>query len=337
MLEFEAGAAARLVRQALTRYGVPHEALDDAVQDVFVVLARRAHEFDRTRPLAGWLWGLARKVASTHRRSLRRRSRLARAFAQHDAAAVRTPEQEVALVRAAAFLDEFIAELGTTHRETFVLSEIHGLSGPEIASRLGINLNTTYARIRAVRRRFETALAAHHRFTVFAWLGRLFPAKPALLGPWIVVALIGALSGGHAPLRSVQPRLQPVSPSASSVAASASSPSRDRDEPAKSPDMTHALLTAWLLAPTPTASTPPKEPPPARQQEIANDEDADEAARVGQMGSTRHLIYDDDRLTGEVLAPDGKMILWRTRPRMESLLRIRPHFVRELVTLGQNL
>lgn len=334
MLEFDATATALLVRRALQRHGVGHDALDDAVQDVFVVLARRAHEFDRTRSLEGWLWGLARRVASTHRRSLRRRARLQRAFAAHEPAAVRTPEQQLALVRAAAFLDEFVAELGTIHRETFVLSELHGQTGPEIAERLGINLNTAYARIRAVRRRFDAALVERERVPALVWLAGLFTGKPAVLVVSLAIAWLGVLAGVRTPHRPVHARVGQIvaAPGAAAIA----TPSRDRDLPAKDADMTHAILTAWLLAPT-LAVQPPSKPTPAAPRERTDDGDADAAARVGTTGQATHYIYDDEQLTGEVLAPDGKLILWRTSPKMESMLRIRPHFIRELVTLGRNV
>ena len=70
------GAHTPVVRRALRRLGVPPELLDDAVQDVFTVVVRREGDFDRGRSLVNWLWGIARGVASTHRRALGRRARL---------------------------------------------------------------------------------------------------------------------------------------------------------------------------------------------------------------------------------------------------------------------
>jgi len=39
----------------------------------------------------------------------------------------------------------------------FVLAEFQQLTAPEIADRLAINLNTTYARIRVARQEFKAA------------------------------------------------------------------------------------------------------------------------------------------------------------------------------------
>ena len=45
------------------RLGVPAAAVDDAVQDVFVVLHRRRHEFDDRGSIRALLYGITRRVA----------------------------------------------------------------------------------------------------------------------------------------------------------------------------------------------------------------------------------------------------------------------------------
>jgi len=52
-----------------------------------------------------------------------------------------------------------LGELDDERREVFVLSELEQLRAPEIASVLGVNLNTIYSRLRSARQRFEAALA----------------------------------------------------------------------------------------------------------------------------------------------------------------------------------
>src|SRR5262245_54373284 len=58
----------RAMWRALRRLGVEPSGLDDAVQDVFVVVHRRLAEFDG-RSLRAWLYAIAVRVASDHRRS----------------------------------------------------------------------------------------------------------------------------------------------------------------------------------------------------------------------------------------------------------------------------
>src|SRR5687767_4756436 len=55
------------------RMGVPAEAVDDAVQDVFLVVHRRLAEFEGRSAMETWLFGILMRVARDHRRSFKRR------------------------------------------------------------------------------------------------------------------------------------------------------------------------------------------------------------------------------------------------------------------------
>lgn len=145
------------VRKTLSRLGVEPANLDDAVQDVFVVILRRIDDYDRKRPLGGWLWGIARRVAAGYRRGQRRADRLAAALPAPQPG--RGPEEQAALSEATAVLDEFLAKLDPERCDVFVLSEVHGLTGPEIAERLGIKLNTAYSRLRHARAELKRTIA----------------------------------------------------------------------------------------------------------------------------------------------------------------------------------
>jgi RNA polymerase sigma-70 factor (ECF subfamily) len=52
-----------------------------------------------------------------------------------------------------------LADLGEEQSEVFYLVEVEGLTAPEVASSLGVNLNTVYGRLRLARQRFEQMLA----------------------------------------------------------------------------------------------------------------------------------------------------------------------------------
>lgn len=188
---------AGMVRRALRQLGVPPVSLDDAVQDVFVVLHRRIDDWQRDRSLKNWLWGIARGVASGYRRSERRRSRLRGALPAPEGP--RRPEQGVAHRQAGAILDEFLGSLDADKCAVFVLSEIEGRRGPEIAELLDVNVNTVYARLRAARKRFDAAVARHHvpaaRPVLAAWLPWAWPAwlsKPAVAVGVAALAVVTA-------------------------------------------------------------------------------------------------------------------------------------------------
>ncbi len=177
------------VGHALRRVGVPEADVDDLSQEVFVVLLRNMRELTETERLMPWLHQVARRVASNHRRGVLRRQRRQRHWSEPTA--LEDPERALARSEAAGFLADFFDDLDPQARPVFLLSEVEGLPGPRIAEQLGLNLNTTYSRIRSVRRRFAEAVD-RTRESRPAWLVML----PALTGPpisgpagWLAVAL----------------------------------------------------------------------------------------------------------------------------------------------------
>jgi RNA polymerase sigma-70 factor, ECF subfamily len=158
----EARAFARLyadhhdgVRRTLGCLGVPAASVDDALQEVFVIVHRRFVAESETIQRA-WIYGITRRVAWRHHRaSTRAARRLALVDAPED---FPTPLAVLERGEAVAFVDAFLGGLDDAQREVFVLAEIEGLSAPEIASAVESNLNTVYSRLRLARARFEQAL-----------------------------------------------------------------------------------------------------------------------------------------------------------------------------------
>jgi RNA polymerase sigma-70 factor (ECF subfamily) len=146
-----------LVNRMLRVYGVDEALLDDAAQDVFIIVHRRWDDYDGRTAFRSWLIGIVRRVASGYRRAGRRlRSRLDRLSPTPAPACAETRlAQREELER----VEAFIAQLGTRHREVFVLADLEGLTAPEIAETLGIKLNTVYSRLRVARDRFRAAMA----------------------------------------------------------------------------------------------------------------------------------------------------------------------------------
>lgn len=152
-------AHADFVWRALRRQGVPGTDVEDAVQEVFLVVYRRLDEYVERGSIRAWLFTISRQVASHYRRSLARRER------KHDALAEEPVEAHAAMdgpekAEAARVVNAFLAEIGEEQAMVFYLIEIEGLTAPEVASSLGVNLNTIYGRLRLARRRFESLLEA---------------------------------------------------------------------------------------------------------------------------------------------------------------------------------
>jgi RNA polymerase sigma-70 factor, ECF subfamily len=150
----------RAMWRTLRRLGVEPAQLDDAVQDVFVVVHRRLAEFDG-RSLRGWLYAIAVRVASDHRRAAAHRRAVPLSEALVDPAP--DPAQTSELAESVRLLHELLAELDEAKRTVFVLGELEELSAPEIAEALGENLNTVYSRLRAARAQFDAALKRHRQ------------------------------------------------------------------------------------------------------------------------------------------------------------------------------
>lgn len=151
------------VRRVLRRCGVAEANLDDAVQEVFLVVHRRIDDFEGRSSETTWLYAVAVRVASTLRRSAtRERARREKAGAQMHSGSEADPERELSRSEAAQLLDRLLDELDTTKRTVFVLAELEGVPVPEIAQIMEANLRTTHSRLRLARKRFNDALQRHH-------------------------------------------------------------------------------------------------------------------------------------------------------------------------------
>lgn len=150
------------VFRTLRQMGVPEATLEDAVQNVFLVVHRRLSEFEGRASMRTWLFRIVRRVASDARRSVKRRGvpepmddSLAYGGTAPDTAAERN--------EAARQLAQLLEALDDDKRAVFVLAELEQMSAPEIAEALGVNLNTVGSRLRAARAAFEKALERAQR------------------------------------------------------------------------------------------------------------------------------------------------------------------------------
>ncbi|MCY1059250.1 sigma-70 family RNA polymerase sigma factor [Nannocystis sp. SCPEA4] len=156
------------LRGRLRGLGVPEAGLDDAVQDVFEVLVRRIGAYDSRFSLRQWMAGVARKIARRHReRGLRAPEGLDEA---QTASPALDPEGWAARQEALADLQAFLGELDRDRWAVFVLAEIEGLRGTEIAAELGVNLSTVYARLRVAKDSFERTMTRRRRAERRSWL-----------------------------------------------------------------------------------------------------------------------------------------------------------------------
>jgi len=151
----------RFVWRCLRGLGVPRGALDDAIQDVFLVVHRQLAGFRGESSAETWLYGIARHVASNHQRQVRRKQAPLEPLVSEPPHPDPGPHERAADAEAAAFVEAFVAGLDEKRRDIFILAVLEEMTIPEVAAALSIPVNTAYTRLRAVRADFERALERH--------------------------------------------------------------------------------------------------------------------------------------------------------------------------------
>lgn len=145
------------VWRCLRGLGVAESALDDAAQDVFVVVHRRYAEFRGGSSVRTWLYGIVRNVASNHRRALARKGH-ALPLEVEPASLAPGPAEAAEQAEAVGFVERFLGSIDVKKREVFLLAMLEEMTMPEVAEALGIPVNTAYSRLRLARVDFKRAL-----------------------------------------------------------------------------------------------------------------------------------------------------------------------------------
>ena len=162
---------ASFVWRSVCRLGVPSHAADDAVQDIFLVVHRRITEFEERASVTvtAWLYAIVIRVVRQHRRTLRRKSpmQLPGSIATDPDTLIdrkrHSPLEEAERGEAVRTLYAVLESMNDERREVFVLAELEQLTAPEIATAIGINVNTVYWRLRVARQEFEQVLERQRR------------------------------------------------------------------------------------------------------------------------------------------------------------------------------
>ncbi|QKW39463.1 RNA polymerase sigma factor [Actinomadura sp. NAK00032] len=134
---------------------------DDIAAETFLVAFRRRKSFDQGKgTLRSWLFGIATKLVSQHRRTeTRRYQALARVGA--DPAVGSHEERVVTWVTAEGLqpqLARALAALSAKERDVVLLVALSGLGHDEVAAALGIPYGTVGSRLNRARRKLRAAL-----------------------------------------------------------------------------------------------------------------------------------------------------------------------------------
>ena len=138
------------------------DAADDIVAETFLTAFRRRNRYDTAHPNAGpWLYGIATKLISHHRRD---EVRFFRAIARTgvDPAADPVADRVTERVAASAVrrqLADAVADLSAVHRDVLLLTA-GGLAYDEVAGALGIPVGTVSSRLTRARRKIRATLGS---------------------------------------------------------------------------------------------------------------------------------------------------------------------------------
>ena len=136
--------------------GIPASDTEDLAQEIFVVVRRKLARFDGGN-LAGWLFRIAELTASDHRRRawfrnlVLRRQDLDLAQMPHAGGSPVLSYEEAENRR---YLQTLVGKMSEKLRTAFVLFEIEGYSGEEIAILQDIPLGTVWTRLHHARKAF---------------------------------------------------------------------------------------------------------------------------------------------------------------------------------------
>lgn len=120
---------------------------DDLVQETFMQLHRSRHTYEPGRPVAPWVFAIARHVYLMHNRGTHRRLRFEERLAGEVARAPQVDEASAWIDRDA--LADALKNVPADQRDAVMLHHVEGWSFGEIADRLGIKGNA--AKTRAFR------------------------------------------------------------------------------------------------------------------------------------------------------------------------------------------
>ena len=143
------------VQRTLRRLGTDQSEVDDLAQEVFLVLHRRWAEFDQSRPLRPYLFGVAVRLALANQRKRAREVAMGNIELGDEAPG---PEEVLSNKQTHALVQAALKRIPLPRRTVLVMHELDRVPVTEVAATLSIPLFTVYSRLRKAREelRLET-------------------------------------------------------------------------------------------------------------------------------------------------------------------------------------
>jgi RNA polymerase sigma-70 factor (ECF subfamily) len=142
--------------RTLRRLGVAPAETEDLAHEVFLVLRRKWDEYDVSRPLRPYIFGIAFRIAGAHRRKrVREVHQLSVAL---EAPESTQPETAFQSKQARALVLAALDRIPLPRRAVLVMHDIDEVSMQDIAKALSIPRFTAYSRLRKARTELAVAL-----------------------------------------------------------------------------------------------------------------------------------------------------------------------------------
>lgn len=149
------------VWRMVERLGVSSANVEDAVQEVFLIVYRRRVDFREESSLRTWIGGIAVRVAKDFRRRHARKEDHEPLETQSGRAQETPgPLDHVSDAQAFRLVMRLLENLDEDQRTVFVLSELEELSAADIAELTAVSVNTVSSRLRLARAHFSELIAA---------------------------------------------------------------------------------------------------------------------------------------------------------------------------------
>ncbi|MBL8605040.1 MAG: RNA polymerase sigma factor [Myxococcales bacterium] len=155
------GAHLRDVWRWLGLFGVRPSDLEDAAHDVFLAAFRALDAFEARASHRTWLFGITRHVAIDHRRRVSARRESGDALPEREDPQP-GPDDALRVHEARRLLDAMLGALADEQRDTFLLYELGGYSGADIAELMEVPLQTVFSRLRRAREHVEAQSLTRH-------------------------------------------------------------------------------------------------------------------------------------------------------------------------------
>jgi len=141
--------------------------LEDITQEVFIVVRRKLDDF-KGGNLKGWLYRITQRTVRDYRRGAWFKRLMKRAADSSDDNSLQSislsdPGDAFEKKEAGRWLAKILSQMSEKRRSAFILFEIEGYSGEEIADLEGVAVNTIWTRLHHARSDFATLVAQARR------------------------------------------------------------------------------------------------------------------------------------------------------------------------------